>query len=462
MRLASVAVIGSALALPIAASIGLMVQPGTAQAQGAAKKKAPAPPKATPPALKTGEAYSAMPLGERVAIQFDLAWSGQFNGLITGEFNDRAIAAVRAFQKDYKFNETGVLAAPERAARATLSKSKQVQVGWRMVEDPVTRAEIGLPTKQVPNTSRGSRGGTRWFSAQGQVQVETFRIREPGATLATVLEQNKLEPANRKIEVNLLRNNFFILSGTQGLKKFYVRAEIRDLEIRGITVLWDPATQGIMDPAVVVMSSAFAPFPGSGLTALMDAATRRKIEYGTGIIVSTQGHIITDQKLSEDCNVIEATGRGDAVRLADDRAAGLALLQVFGASDLAALALADGAADAELTLVGIADPQAQAGGRLPSITPARFTGDRLQPTPQLGFAGAAALDAKGQFAGMVALTAPVVASAGATSVPMPQATLVGVATIRKFLDTQNVAPAGGSSGASGARAALVRIICVRR
>jgi hypothetical protein len=461
MRWAGVALIVSALALPIAA-IGLMVQLGAAQAQGAAKKKAAAPPKATPPALKTGEVYSAMPLGERVATQFDLAWSGQFNGLITGEFNDRAIAAVRAFQKDYKFKETGVLAASERAALATLSKSKQDQVGWRMIEDPVTGAEVGLPTKQVPNTSRGSRGGTRWFSAQGQVQVETFRIREPGATLATVLEQHKLEPANRKVEVNLLRNNFFILSGTQGLKKFYIRAEIRDLEIRGMTVLWDPATQVIMDPAVVVMSSAFAPFPGSGLIVLMDAPTRRKIEYGTGIIVSTQGHIITDQNLTENCNVIEAAGRSDAVRLADDSAAGVALLQVFGASGLVPLALADGTADAELTLVGIADPLAQAGGRLPSIAPAHFGGDRLQPTPQLGFAGAAALDAKGQFAGMVALTAPVMASAGTTSVPMPQATLVRVATIRNFLEAQNVAPTGGSSGASGARAALVRIICVRR
>ena len=85
-----------------------------------------------------------------------------------------------------------------------------------------------------------------------------------------------------------------------------------------------------------------------------------------------------------------------------------------------------------------------------------------QPTPQLGFAGAAALDAKGQFAGMVALTAPVVASAGAMSVPMPQATLVSVDSIRKFLEAQNVAPTGGSSGSSGARASLVRVICVRR
>jgi hypothetical protein len=129
---------------------------------------------------------------------------------------------------------------------------------------------------------------------------------------------------------------------------------------------------------------------------------------------------------------------------------------------LAPPALGDGTADAELSLVGIADPQSQAGGRLPSIAPARFTGDRLQPTPQLGFAGAAALDAKGQFAGMVALTAPVVASAGAMSVPMPQATLVSVDSIRKFLEAQNVPPTGGSSGSSGARASLVRVICVRR
>src|SRR4051794_25399096 len=96
MRLGGVALMVSALTLPIAASVGLIVQLDTVHAQGAAKKKAPAPPKAAPPALKTGEVYSAMPLGERVAIQFDLAWSGQFNGSITGEFNDRAIAAVRA------------------------------------------------------------------------------------------------------------------------------------------------------------------------------------------------------------------------------------------------------------------------------------------------------------------------------------------------------------------------------
>jgi hypothetical protein len=130
-----------------------------------------------------------------------------------------------------------------------------------MVEDKATGAQVGLPTAQVPNTSR-TKSGTRWASAQGQVQVETFRVREPGATLATVFEQQKKEPSTRKLEVNLLRGDFFILSGTQGLKKFYVRAEQKDGEVRGMTVLYDQAIDNIMDSVVVVMSSAFTPFPG--------------------------------------------------------------------------------------------------------------------------------------------------------------------------------------------------------
>jgi hypothetical protein len=482
MRLAAAILLALSLALP--AFIGLLSQPNAAQAEAAQKtavaKKAPAAQKATTPkkgpvakkpiaqkkaapvAQPSRDVYPNMPLPDRVGIQFDLAWSGHYNGLINGEFNDKSIAAVRAFQRDFKFKETGILAPAERALVATLSKAKQDQVGWRMVEDRATGAQIGLPTRQAPNTSRATRG-TRWSSAQGQVQIETFRIREPGATLATVFEQQKTEPANRKLEVNLLRDNTFILSGTQGLKKFYVRAETRDLEIRGFTLLWDPATEVIMDPAVVVMSSAFAPFPGSGLAALMGPPPRRKVEYGTGVLVSAAGHILSDRQLTEDCNVIEVAGYGDAHRQADDSAAGLALLRVFGASDVAPLPLSqDGGTGTDLTLIGIADPQTQGGGRAPSIVTARLNGEGLQPAPQPGFVGAAALDAQGRFVGMIASKTPVVASAGAPAVSAPQAALVTPPAIRKFLDAQSVTPAAGIAGINAAKAAAVRIICVRR
>src|SRR5215212_6380492 len=131
MRLAGAILLASSLALP--AFVGLLSQQNTAQA------------KAAPVAQPGRDVYPNIPLPERVSIQFDLAWSGHYNGLINGEFNDKSIAAVRTFQRDYKFKETGILAPPERTLLATLSKARQDQVGWRMVDDRVTGTEMGIP-----------------------------------------------------------------------------------------------------------------------------------------------------------------------------------------------------------------------------------------------------------------------------------------------------------------------------
>jgi peptidoglycan hydrolase-like protein with peptidoglycan-binding domain len=285
------------------------------------------PKKKSVVALPGRDLSGGVSVADRALIQFDLAWIGAYNGLITGEANDKTTAAIKAFQKDHRFKETGTLAPGERAQLATMSKERQDQVGWRMVDDKVTGAQIGLPTKQVPNTGAG-KSGTRWFSAQGQIQVETFRLRGPGTTLADIYEQQKKEPPGRHIEVNLSRPDFFILAGMQGLKKFYVRAAIRDAEVRGMTILYDQATEGIMDPLVVVMSSAFAPFSGSGIAALSGAPGKRKVEYGSGIIVTTAGDILSDRRLTEGCNVIGVAGFGNAERVAQDQATDLALLRI--------------------------------------------------------------------------------------------------------------------------------------
>jgi hypothetical protein len=399
-----------------------------------------------------------------MAVQFDLAWTGEYNGLINGEANDKTSAAVKAFQRNRKFKETGVLNTQERALLAATAKAKQAQVGWTMVDDAVTGARLGIPVKQVPNKNQG-KAGTRWSSPQGQVQVETFRIREPGTTLAAVYEQQKKEPSTRKIEVNFVRPEFFILSGMQNLKRFYVRAEFKDGEVRGMTVLYDQATENIMDPVAVVMSSAFTPFPGvTGATgvAQIGPPPKRKVEYGTGIVVSAAGHILTDRQVTDGCNVIVVSGYGDADRQAENKTLDLALLRVYGAPDLVPAAFAGDAPKApDLTLVGIADPQSQEGGSAISTVAVKLKGDVVEPSPQLGFSGGAVLDGAGRIAGMVELKTPVVANVGATSA-QPQATVVPAQAIRGFLDGEKLSPAAGRPGLDAAKASVVRVICVRK
>lgn len=426
-------------------------------AKPAAAKPAPAKPADTS-ALK--DTYTAMPLAERLAIQSDLVWSGDYNGGVNGDFGDRSIAAVKAFQKKHKGKETGLLTPQERDLLATSVKAQREQVGWTLVEDeamPGTR--LGIPAKFAVKSERGS-SGTRWFSARGEIQIETFREKMAGTQLSELFEEQKKNPQNRRVEYNAFRPDFFVLSGLQGLKKFYVRVQLKDNEARGMTILYDQAMDGIMEPVVVAMSSAFAPF-GNGAAEV----ARRKVEYASGIIVSNAGHVVTERQATDGCNVIIVAGRGNAERIAEDKTSDLALLQMHGTSDIRPLPLsAESPKGADLTLVGVSDPQTQAGGKTASISQAKLRGVDgtrvlLDAAPAPGFVGAAALDGQGQFVGMLDVNTIVVAG---TSAAAPQPALVPAASIRKFLETANVTPASGRADIESAKAAVTRVICVRK
>ena len=175
--------------------------------------------------------------------------------------------------------------------------------------------------------------------------------------MSALFEQEKKQPATRKVEYSKLRDDSFFVSGMQGLKNFSVRAQMRDGEIRGFTMLYDQAMEGIVAPVMVAMASAFSPFPQRSAPF---AALARPVEYGNGLIVSAQGHIVTDARLTQGCQVIVAAGLGDADRIADDKNHGLALLRVYGPRKFRPVSLIHGAADTktvDVTLTGIPDPE---------------------------------------------------------------------------------------------------------
>ena len=413
------------------------------------------------PSSSLREAYDAIPLAERMAIQSDLIWTGDYNGLINGEFSERLVEAVRTYQKRHKDKVTGVPSPQERKALTESAGPRQVEVGWKLVEDPVTGARVGLPAK-LATKSAPAPTGTRWSSAQGQLQIETFRI-DTGATLDAVFEQQKKQH-RRSVTYHVLRPDSFVVSGTQGLKKFYVRAFAKDGEVHGLTILYDQAMEGTMDPIVVAMSSAFVPFASYTIASVSNVVvSRRKVEYGTGVVISPLGHIITARHVVEGCQVLAIPTLGNAERIADDKSSDIALLRIYGLRNAASIGWRAAAGTGEqVTLVGIADPQAQAGGSAVTAVPARLgtkaDAMALDPVPSLGFSGAAALDGQGRLVGMAVHRSSVMAGTAAA----PQATMVPIAKIRTFLETYEVPTAPAQSGIEYAKAAAVRVICVRK
>jgi peptidoglycan hydrolase-like protein with peptidoglycan-binding domain len=452
----------------IAATFVIMASAVSAQAQMAAPSAAgtrPKPVTTVPirPALQTpADTANAMAQAERQAIQSDLAWVGHYNGAINGEVSDRMVAGIKAFQKDRGGKQTGVLNPQERGVLAEAAKKRQDNVGWKIVFDAGTGVRLGVPTKLVPQQSSDA-SGAKWTSSTGTIQIQMARRKQAGPSTAKLAEQEKKEPAGRKLDYSVVKPDFFVLSGMQGLKKFYLRGQIKGDEVRILTILYDQATEGTMEPVVIAMSSAFTPFP-NGAQAI-GPPPRKKVEYGTGTVVSDDGAIVTDRWVVDGCLSIVVAGFGNADRIAEDKDHDLALLRIYGARGLKPLAFNGGAAKQNVELTGIADPQNQGGGAAVSSVRAQAAqvgsgGDAaLTPAPGLGFSGAAALDADGVFAG-IALLKPMVVAGPSTAAPASQAALVSADILREFLKANGLNPAGGAS--PDAKASVVRVICVRK
>jgi hypothetical protein len=414
------------------------------------------------PALQTpADTANAMAQAERQAIQSDLAWVGEYNGAISGEGSERMVAAIKEFQKSRGGKQTGVLNPQERGVLAETAKRRQDNVGWKIVTEAGTGARLGIPTKLVPQQSTDA-NGAKWTSSTGTIQIQLARRKEANPTTAKLAEREKKEPAGRKIEYSVVKPDFFVLSGMQSLKKFYVRGQYRGDEIRILTILYDQATQGTVDPVVIAMSSAFNPFPSGAQIA--GPPPRKTVEYGTGVVVNDDGAIIADRQVTDGCLSIVIAGYGNADRVAEDKDHDLALLRIYGARGLKPLALSDGVAKSGVELTGIADPQSQGGGTAASSVKASIaqvgSGNdfELSPAPAVGFSGAAALDGDGKFSG-IALLKPVVVAGPPNAAPAAQAALVPAETVQEFLKANGVNASGRSSDA---RASVVRVICVRK
>jgi hypothetical protein len=414
------------------------------------------------PALQTpADTANAMAQAERQTIQSDLAWTGHYNGAINGEVSDRMVAAIKAYQKDRGAKQTGVLNPQERSTLAEAAKRLQDSVGWKTVTDAGSGVRLGLPAKLVPQQSSDA-NGAKWSSSTGTIQILLARRKEASPTNAKLADQEKKEPAGRTVEYSVVKPDFFVLSGMQGLKKFYVRGQFKDSEVRILTILYDQATEGTMEPVVIAMSSAFNPFPVGAQAS--GPPPRKTVEYGTGVVVSEDGAVVTDRQIVDGCMSIVIAGYGNADRAAEDKEHELTLLRIYGARGLKPLGLDDGAAKSGVEITGIADPQSQGGGAMASgvkalLTPVGSGNDlALTPPPGLGFSGAAVLDSDGKFAG-IALLKPIMVAGVANGAPPIQAALVHADIVRAFLTANGVAAAGSSSDA---KASVVRVICVRK
>ena len=182
------------------------------------------------------------------------------------------------------------------------SQGALAAAGWRIIDDLVTGARLGLPSALVPKTAP-ARMGSRWTSGQRQIDIETFRLHE-GALAALFDDEKKVR--RRTVEHSTLAPDSFVMSGMQGLKRFIVRVQSSGSELRGVTILFDQAIEGVMAPIAAAMANTYQGFPDPN--AAPPPGLRRSVEYGSAIVVSGQGHLIASAQIADGCQVHHHSG----------------------------------------------------------------------------------------------------------------------------------------------------------
>ena len=132
------------------------------------------------------------------------------------------VESIKEFQKGTGGRPTGVLNPKERIVLAETARRRRENAGWKIVTDAPTGVQLGLPTKLVPQQTSDA-NGTKWSSASGTIQILLAHRKEANPTTARLADREKKEPPGRNVDYTVVKPDFFVLSGLQGLKKFYVR-----------------------------------------------------------------------------------------------------------------------------------------------------------------------------------------------------------------------------------------------
>src|SRR5438094_1554072 len=211
------AIPGFVMRTVLSATLLVVAVGGAAEAQMQAPTTAGAKPKPVttttirPPKTQTpADTANAMAQAERLALQSDLAWVGEYNGAITGEVSERMVAAIKEFQKSRSAKQTGVLNPQERGILADTAKRRQENVGWKIITDAGTGVRLGIPTKLVPQAASDA-NGTKWTSPTGTIQIQLARRKDAGPVTAKLAEREKKEPG-RNIDYTVVKPDFFLLS----------------------------------------------------------------------------------------------------------------------------------------------------------------------------------------------------------------------------------------------------------
>ncbi len=395
------------------------INPAFAQAP---RPVAPQPPP-TGPALDPAQAaskvaYDRLDEAERKAIQNDLIWTGDFNGVAGGEFGKRTYDAMLAFERRTQGLADGILTPPERGVLKRDSDVARATLRFAAITDQTTGIRIGLPQALLTQRVAVDNGAV-YRRADGAVSLQLSKL-PPAQAFADLFEQLKQDGPGRKVTYRLQRPDWFVVSGEEGARKFYTRLANGPDGVRGYTFRYPIDQSATLDRIMIAIANTFEPFPGTdvaanpsrvpappatgtsvGATALIQPTLRAsEPRYAVSGASLGNGRVLTSKVALNAC--ASPTINGQPVTLAADQPAGDAITVTAQGFNQPAIQIGTASPALAVFTLSLED----AAQRSVMVAPGRWesagnTAARVTSALQIGPGGAPVVDGQGRLVGIV-------------------------------------------------------------
>ncbi|MBO6894582.1 MAG: trypsin-like peptidase domain-containing protein [Roseibium sp.] len=289
---------------------------------------------------------------DRIRIQFLLVFTGDYDTVVDGAFGPRTYAALTSFQKKNKFSQDGALEENELLVLQNHGLDLVRRVGFETRHEAETGLTLGLPAKLFEQP-KPTRLGNRWQAYDGSIELETLRLQDNETSYRDLFNRLTKPNQGRSIDTKLIRNDFFVVSGLQDGRDFFMRVMRTENDSRGFSLTWDSKHSVFMDRVALAMSSSLAVYKGGEddeLGAMTSAPEHPSVDdqtaatgdqtasapvlgpkgnsSGSGFIVTDEGHIATNAHVVGHCKSLEIANHGEAALVAADEENDLAIIQL--------------------------------------------------------------------------------------------------------------------------------------
>ena len=316
----------------------------------------------------------------RKGLQIRLAWTGDYVGPFDGTVGPSTLRSIRDFQARNGLKATGIIDDGMLRQLVALSDGAENGLGVALIDDATTGAKLAIPGALVHDLGP-SDVGNLWRSTDGGVEIETIRIAETGQTLHGLFDVLS-EPTNdRSIASAEFGGKWFSLGGEVSGRRYVMRFEGRDDDLRGFSISYDEKNDAALKPFTVVAGNLFEPFADTPASELVvsnqhpslssilrrDRSVSTNARYakanadqerpnlfempadsepaidgrgqaaqpafdmaGSGFVVSNDGWVLTNAHVVRACHTVTAGGRTVAHRVVFDPHNDLALLKLDG------------------------------------------------------------------------------------------------------------------------------------